>query len=216
VAVVLIVAAGRGERLGYGKPKALVPLAGRPMVEWSVEHAREAGAVVVVAMPEGFEAPAGTIRAEGGRTRSHSVRNALAVAPEDDQVVVHDAARPLAEAELFARTIAALEDSDAAIAAVPMIDTVKEAGDDGRVTRTLDRSVLWSVQTPQAFRRAVLERALSVPDDILEAATDDAWLVERIGGSVRLVEASRANLKVTTAADLRVAEAGLRDLVKSS
>lgn len=212
MAVVLIVAAGRGERLGSEQPKALVPLAGRPMVEWSVEHAREAGATVVVAMPEGFEAPAGTIRADGGRTRSHSVRNALAVAPPDDHVVVHDAARPLAGAELFARTVAGLEDSDAAIAAVRMVDTVKEADDSGRVQRTLDRSLLWSVQTPQAFRRGVLERALAVPDDILEAATDDAWLVERMGGSVRIVEASRANLKVTTVEDVRVAEAGLRSL----
>lgn len=216
MAVVLIVAAGRGERLGSEQPKALVPLAGRPMVEWSVAHAREAGASVVVAMPEGFDEPAGTIRARGGRTRSHSVRNALAVAPPDDHVVVHDAARPLAGAELFARTLAALDDSDAAIAAVRMVDTVKEAGDDGRVRRTLDRSVLWSVQTPQAFRRDVLERALDVPDDILEAATDDAWLVERIGGSVRLVEASRANVKVTTVEDVRFAEAGLRSLVGSS
>ncbi|MGI8579760.1 MAG: 2-C-methyl-D-erythritol 4-phosphate cytidylyltransferase [Solirubrobacteraceae bacterium] len=216
MAVVLIVAAGRGERLGSEQPKALVPLAGRPMVEWSVAHAREAGATVVVAMPDGFDAPAGTIRADGGRTRSHSVRNALAVAPEDDQVVVHDAARPLADAELFARTLAALEDSDAAIAAVRIVDTVKEADANGRVKRTLDRSLLWSVQTPQAFRREVLERALDVPDDILEAATDDAWLVERVGGSVRLVEASRANLKVTTVEDVRVAEAGLRSLAGST
>ncbi len=216
MAVVLIVAAGRGERLGSEQPKALVPLAGRPMVEWSVAHAREAGATVVVAMPDGFDAPAGTIRADGGRTRSHSVRNALALAPEDDQVVVHDAARPLADAELFARTLAALEDSDAAIAAVRIVDTVKEADANGRVKRTLDRSLLWSVQTPQAFRREVLERALDVPDDILEAATDDAWLVERIGGSVRLVEASRANLKVTTVEDVRVAEAGLRSLAGST
>jgi 2-C-methyl-D-erythritol 4-phosphate cytidylyltransferase len=210
VAVVLIVAAGRGERLGYGAPKALVPLAGRPMVEWSVAHAREAGASVVVAMPDGVEAPEGTIRAAGGRTRSHSVRNALAAAPDDDRVVVHDAARPLARAALFTRTLEALDHADAAIAAVPMTDTVKEAGADGRVRRTLDRSALWSIQTPQAFRREMLERALDVADEVLEAATDDAWLVERIGGRVQIIEASRANLKVTTLADVRVAEAGLR------
>jgi 2-C-methyl-D-erythritol 4-phosphate cytidylyltransferase len=212
VAVVLIVAAGRGERLGSEQPKALVPLAGRPMVEWSVLHAREAGATVVVAMPRGFEAPAGTIRAEGGATRSHSVRSALEVAPPDDHVVVHDAARPMAGPELFSRTIEALADADAAIAAVPMVDTVKEADSQGLVKRTLDRSALWTVQTPQAFRREVLARALAVSDEVLSAATDDAWLVERIGGSVRIVEASRANLKVTTAEDVRVAEEGLRGL----
>jgi 2-C-methyl-D-erythritol 4-phosphate cytidylyltransferase len=84
-------------------------------------------------------------------------------------------------------------------------DTIKQA-DAGIVTATLDRSILWAVQTPQAFRRDVLERALDVPDDVLAQATDDAWLVERAGGSVRIVESSAANFKITTPHDLRVAE----------
>jgi 2-C-methyl-D-erythritol 4-phosphate cytidylyltransferase len=100
---------------------------------------------------------------------------------------------------------------DGAIAAAPMTDTVKEAEADGRVTRTLDRSVLWRIQTPQAFAADTLRRALDVPDEVLAAATDDAWLVERAGGTVRVVESSPANLKVTTPHDLRVAELLLRE-----
>ena len=124
--------------------------------------------------------------------------------------MVHDAARPLVEADLFRRALAALADADCAIAAAPMTDTVKEAVD-GVVTATLDRSRLWAVQTPQAFRRAALEAALAVDEAILARATDDAWLVERAGGSVRVVESSPANFKVTTPHDLRVADMILRE-----
>jgi 2-C-methyl-D-erythritol 4-phosphate cytidylyltransferase len=210
------VAAGSGERLGAGRPKALVGLAGRPMIEWSIEALRGVPAVehVVVALPPGEAAPPGTQGVEGGATRSESVRNALAAAPAGpESVVVHDAARPLATAELFARTLSELETSacDGAIAATPVTDTVKQADADGRVHATLDRSTLWAVQTPQAFRRAALEQALDVGDDVLAAATDDAWLVERAGGTVHVVAAPRENLKVTTALDLRVAEALLSE-----
>ena len=96
--------------------------------------------------------------------------------------------------------------ADAAIAAAHVVDTTKEAGEDGVVVRTLDRSRLWAVQTPQVFRRAALEAVLAQDDDVLAAATDDASLVEAAGGRVVLVEAPRENLKVTTTLDLRVAE----------
>jgi 2-C-methyl-D-erythritol 4-phosphate cytidylyltransferase len=99
---------------------------------------------------------------------------------------------------------------DAVIAAAPVADTIKEVGEDGIVTRTLSRSALWAVQTPQVFRRAALERALSAPDDVLAVATDDAWLVERDGGTVRVVAAPPENLKITTPGDLQVAELALR------
>jgi 2-C-methyl-D-erythritol 4-phosphate cytidylyltransferase len=215
VAVALIVAAGRGERLGSGRPKALVPLCGRPMLEWSVVSLQAVSAVsqIVVALPadELEAAPAGTIAVAGGAQRSHSVAAALAACTDGDPVIVHDAARPLATPELFAQTLLELErhpDADAVIAATPVSDTIKEVADDGRtVTRTLERSRLWAVQTPQVFRRAALERALAgVSDDVLAQATDDAWLVERSGGVVRIVGADPGNLKVTTLADLRVAE----------
>lgn len=122
-------------------------------------------------------------------------------------MLVHDAARPLVSVELIERCLAALDDgADAAIAAAPVVDTTKEAGADGVVTRTLDRSRLWAVQTPQVFRRVALEAALSQPDAVLAAATDDASLVEAAGGRVVVVEATRENLKVTTPLDLRVAD----------
>jgi 2-C-methyl-D-erythritol 4-phosphate cytidylyltransferase len=214
MAVALIVAAGRGERLGSGRPKALVMLAGKPMLEWSVDALRAVAAVqrIVVALPAGElgAAPEGTIAVAGGAVRSQSVREALLAAGDGDPVIVHDAARPLAGEALFARALAELEQSgaDAVIAAAPVADTIKQVGEDGRtVAATLDRSRLWAVQTPQVFRRAALERALlDAPDDVLAAATDDAWLIERSGGSVAVVESGPGNLKVTTMIDLRLAE----------
>jgi 2-C-methyl-D-erythritol 4-phosphate cytidylyltransferase len=217
MAVALLVAAGRGERLGADGPKAFVMLAGRPLIEWSLAALRAVEAVerIVVALPPGVEAPAGTLGVAGGDERSHSVRAALAAAgdPGDEAVIVHDAARPLATPALFARALDALAAGgcDAVVAAARVTDTIKRAGADGRVAETLDRSVLWAVQTPQVFRRAALAAALAVPDDVLAAATDDAWLVERAGGRVHVVESPAENLKVTTPVDLRLAELLLRD-----
>ena len=213
MAVALLVAAGMGERLGSEGPKALVVVAGRPMLEWSLEALRAVPAIerIVVALPRGHEAPPGTVGVEGGAERSHSVRNALAAAGDGDPVLVHDAARPLLTPALVDRCLAALEGADAAIAAAPVTDTTKEAGPDGVVVRTLDRSRLWAVQTPQVFRREALEAALGRPDEVLAAATDDASLVEAAGGRVRVVEAPRENLKVTTPIDLQVAELLLGD-----
>jgi 2-C-methyl-D-erythritol 4-phosphate cytidylyltransferase len=183
------------------------------MLEWSVSALREVAAVgrIVVALPPEAlgDAPAGTIGVAGGAVRSESVRLALAAAGEGDPVLVHDAARPLATAELFARALSELADSgaDAAIAAVPVSDTIKQVGASGTVQRTLDRSRLWAVQTPQAFRRAALERALEdASSELLAAATDDAWLIERAGGVVHVVQSDASNLKVTTPTDLRIAE----------
>jgi 2-C-methyl-D-erythritol 4-phosphate cytidylyltransferase len=216
----IVVAAGSGERLGADRPKAFVALAGRPMVAWSLDAIAAAGVPrAVVAVPPGHGAaaeealagvadafPLGLALVEGGVTRSASVRNALAAAGDVDSVAVHDAARPLASPELFSATLAALEHADAAIAAARVTDTIKEAGPAGVVVRTHDRALLWAIQTPQAFRAAVLRRALDVPDEVLAQATDDAWLVERAGGSVRVVESPPANFKVTTRHDLVVAE----------
>ncbi len=210
--VALIVAAGRGERLGGDRPKALVPLAGRPLLQWSVDVLRSVSSIerIVVALPSGVSAPAGTIGVPGGAVRSESVRLALAAAGEGDPVLVHDAARPLLRSELAERVIAAAlaEGVDAAIAAASVTDTIKRVGEGAgnTVSETLDRSGLWAVQTPQVFRRAALERALDVPDEVLAQATDDAWLVERAGGRVVVVQAPRENLKVTTPLDLALAE----------
>jgi 2-C-methyl-D-erythritol 4-phosphate cytidylyltransferase len=211
MAVALIVAAGRGERLGAARPKAFVELAGVPMVQWSIAALREVDAIgrIVLAMPAGTSPPPGVTAVDGGAVRSDSVRRALAAAGPGDPVLVHDAARALVTAELVRAVIAALEgdgDAQAAIAATPVKDTVKRMGKDGAVSETLERSSLWAVQTPQVFRRAALERALDVPGEVLAEATDDAWLIERAGGRVLVVAASDENLKITTPLDLEVAE----------
>jgi 2-C-methyl-D-erythritol 4-phosphate cytidylyltransferase len=211
MAVALIVAAGSGERLGAGRPKALVELAGRPLVQWSIDALHDVDGIerIVLALPPGITSPPGVTAVEGGATRSDSVRRALRAAGHGDPVVVHDAARPLVTRELTEHVIAALEadpEADAAIAASPVTDTVKRVDGAGAVSETLDRSELWAVQTPQVFRRAALERALDVSPQELAMATDDAWLVERAGGRVIVVRASEENLKVTRPFDLRVAE----------
>lgn len=214
MAVALIVAAGRGERLGLERPKALVTLAGRPMLEISVAALRALPEVesIVVALPAGAldAAPPGTLAVAGGSVRSESVKRALVAAPPGDPVLVHDAARPLAGTELFAAALSELERSgaDAVIAATPVTDTIKQVAADGAtVTGTVARERLWAVQTPQVFRRAALERALlEATAEELAAATDDAWLIERAGGTVRVLQAPAGNLKVTTAIDLQLAE----------
>jgi 2-C-methyl-D-erythritol 4-phosphate cytidylyltransferase len=194
-------------------------LAGRPMIEWSLAALRAVEEIerIVVALPPGVDAPAGTTGVPGGAQRSHSVRAALAAAGDADAVLVHDAARPLVTPEIARACLAALDASgcDGAIAAAPVTDTIKEA-DGEAVVRTLDRARLWAVQTPQAFRRTALQRALAQDDRVLAGATDDASLVEAAGGTVRLVAAPRDNLKVTTPVDLQVAELLLRERVAAA
>jgi 2-C-methyl-D-erythritol 4-phosphate cytidylyltransferase len=228
--IALIVAAGRGERLGAGRPKAFVEVAGRPMFQWSVDAMSGVDGMdrIVLALPPGTRAPVGVIAVDGGAARSDSVRRALAaVEPEGpgDVVVVHDAARPLVTGELIEAVLGVLAGDpslDAAIAAVPVADTVKRVApapsppDAGRADRgsegagivveTLDRAGLWAVQTPQVFRRPALERALDAPAEVLAQATDDAWLLERLGGRVAVVAGPAENLKVTTELDLELAE----------
>jgi 2-C-methyl-D-erythritol 4-phosphate cytidylyltransferase len=180
------------------------------MLEWSVAALRSVREVeqIVVALPADSlaAAPAGTVAVAGGAVRSESVRAALRVSGGGDPVIVHDAARPLASSALFERSLAELErtDADAVIAATPVADTIKET-QGAVVIRTVDRSDLWAIQTPQVFRRDALERAL-VDDELLARATDDAWLIEQQGGVVRVIAANEPNFKVTTAEDLRLAE----------
>lgn len=229
MAVALIVAAGSGERLGAERPKAFVELCGRAMFEWSLDTLLGVDAIerIVLALPS--EVLAGqedgvphyvdtartgargtdVVAVAGGATRSESVRLALGAAGQGDPVLVHDAARPFLTGGLAEKVLAALDDESlqGAVAAAPVTDTIKRAGEDGVVKETLARAGLWAVQTPQVFRRSALERALDVPDEVLAEATDDAWLLERSGGRVAVVPAPRENFKVTTALDLLVAEA---------
>jgi 2-C-methyl-D-erythritol 4-phosphate cytidylyltransferase len=213
----VIAAAGSGQRLGAGGPKALVEVAGRPLLDWSLDAFRAAATIgeIVVAAPPGEEeavAERGVLTVAGGEHRSESVANAIERC-SGDIVVVHDAARPLVTPELIDAVVgelAASQDTAGVIAATPVSDTVKQAGESGRVERTLDRSGLWAVQTPQAFRADALREALAEPDS-LPGATDDAMLVERRGGRVQIHSAPPDNVKVTTPIDLRVAELLLRE-----
>jgi 2-C-methyl-D-erythritol 4-phosphate cytidylyltransferase len=210
--VALILAAGSGERLGAQRPKGLVELAGRPMLQWSIDALRRTAAVgeIVVALPPGAQAPPGVVAVEGGASRSESVRRALAAAAGTETIVlVHDAARPLLTPQLAEAVLGALladAGAGAAIAAAPVTDTIKRASREGGAVReTLDRDELWSVQTPQVFRREQLEQALSAPAEQLASATDDASLIERAGGRVIVVPTLAPNLKVTTPVDLQLA-----------
>lgn len=216
-AVALVVAAGRGERLGSPGPKAFVMCGGRPLLEWSIDALKAVPEIshVVVATPPGVEPPAGTSGVFGGQERSHSVRAALHHTLAGDPVLVHDAARPLVTPEIIRAVLNGLTQShppaDGAIAAAPQADTLKRETEDGRtVAETVARAGLWAVQTPQVFRRDILTRALDQPHEILAGATDDASLVEGLGGTVRLVECPRENFKVTTPDDLRLADLILR------
>jgi len=172
------------------------------------------GAIVVAVPPGHDHALAGedlTVL-DGGATRSQSVSNALA-AVATELIAVHDAARPLLTPELVGALVATLAADPAAAAVVPaapVADTVKEARD-GVVERTLERSRLWAVQTPQVFRAEALRAALEVDEATRDAATDEAMLVEAAGGKVLLQPAPAGNFKVTTPHDLRLAELLLSD-----
>jgi 2-C-methyl-D-erythritol 4-phosphate cytidylyltransferase len=211
----VIAAAGSGERLGAGGPKALVEVAGRPMLEWSLDACRAAESIeaIVVAVPPGEEEPVAAIggpgveAVAGGASRGESVAAALERV-DTELVAIHDAARPLVTPGLIDELVAELvsaPDAAGVIAAAPVTDTVKEAAG-GAVQRTLDRSTLWAAQTPQVFRTAQLRAVLGSDG----SATDEAMLVEAAGGTVLLHDSAAPNFKVTTADDLRLAEALLR------
>lgn len=213
----IVVAAGEGTRLKAGMPKALVPLAGRPLLAWSLDAiAKTSIEGVVVAAGASWVGEAQTMAADrfgrkgracvGGATRRESVRLALArVAADASAIVVHDAARPLAGPELFERALEGLSRAPGAVCAVPLADTLKRAAGDV-VAETLDRNGLWRVQTPQAFRTDALVEAHAQPGGDA-AATDDAALLEAAGLSVVVVPGDERNFKVTTPGDLAVAEA---------
>jgi 2-C-methyl-D-erythritol 4-phosphate cytidylyltransferase len=199
----VIVAGGRGDR--FGAPKQFSSVAGARLVDHAVAAAAAVCNEVVLVLPPGIEWDGSTVQAvvAGGPTRSGSVRAGLAAVAHDTEiVVVHDAARPLATAALFELVIDAVRaGADAAVPALEVADTLKRVDGD-RVTDTVSRDMLVAVQTPQAFRAAALRAAHEHGDD----ATDDAALVEAAGGNVVIVAGDPRNLKVTTLADLALAE----------
>lgn len=220
----IIAAGGSGRRFGGARPKQLLSIAGRTVLERSVETFLSHPAVneVIVAVPAEVAAdPPAYLRQSakrlrvvvGGARRQDSVANAFrAATATTDVIVVHDAARPFASADLIARTIAAAAESGAALAAVQARDTVKhasgpaEAGPHRTVVETLPRERIFLAQTPQAFRRDVLKDALAVGASGGEG-TDEAALAAQAGHSVRIVDGEMSNIKITTPEDLALAEA---------
>ena len=227
---VIVAAAGRGERLGSGAPKALRLLVGEPLLVHSVRSlvaALSLDLLVVAAPPDAVSEVralladvvperVGLMVVPGGSSRQDSVRRALEVLPDDVEVVlVHDAARCLVPVELVEAVVAAVRAGAAAVVpGLPVADTVKRV-DDGRVVETVDRSALWGAQTPQGFSRVVLMAAHQAAElDDAGPATDDAGLVERMGGTVVLVPGSEEAFKVTRPIDLLLAEALLGEREK--
>jgi 2-C-methyl-D-erythritol 4-phosphate cytidylyltransferase/2-C-methyl-D-erythritol 2,4-cyclodiphosphate synthase len=210
----IIAAGGAGRRLGAGLPKQLLEIDGRSLLDWSVAAflAHPQVAAVIVALPAELAAapPKGLDRTTvvvGGSRRQDSVANAFdAIAPDTDIVLVHDAARPFVSGDVITRAIEGAAEHGAAIAAVPVSDTVKRVDDAGRqvIVETVPRERVFLAQTPQAFRRDVLRDAVAVGRAGVEA-TDEAALAERAGHAVRVVAGDPANVKITTAVDLESA-----------
>jgi 2-C-methyl-D-erythritol 4-phosphate cytidylyltransferase len=214
----ILLCAGKGERLGAGMDKALVPLAGRPLFAWSLETLASCVAIDAIVMVGPVKLLKDLVAAtgigsgkivawtEGGRERQHSVGRGLHLLPEGcTHVAIHDSARALATADVVARVIADAREHGAAIAAVPLADTLKRVSL-ATIETTLPRQGLWCAQTPQAFRRDWIEAAHA---EIKAVATDDAALVEALGHPVRVTPGDPMNFKITTAEDLAFAEAWL-------
>lgn len=220
---VLIAAGGIGSRMGGGS-KQLMHLRGKPVLARTIsifDPLDVVSDIVIAIEPGDMERcrrevlePGGFLKVRqlvpGGGCRAESVQNALeALGQRVEVVAVHDGARPLFPAELLKHGLEVLEkeELDGAVFGLPVTDTIKQASEDRLVESTLDRGRLWSAQTPQIFRRPVLERAGRRPAPELARATDDAALVEALGGRVMMIDGSRENIKLTTPEDLILAEA---------
>jgi 2-C-methyl-D-erythritol 4-phosphate cytidylyltransferase len=212
----IIVAAGKGTRMGPNVDKTFLEIAGRPVVAHTWKRFADAKCIdeIILVVRDGMQ-PAFQEIAEkfllkkpfrlvvGGKERQDSVWNGLeAVSPETEIVAIQDAARPCTSEALIEATIAAARETGAAAAAQPMTDTVKESADGKLIERTLDRSRLWSVQTPQTFRLEVIKRALAEVRRQNLSVTDDTAACELIGQPVRLVVSAQPNPKVTRPEDL--------------
>jgi 2-C-methyl-D-erythritol 4-phosphate cytidylyltransferase len=216
----ILVAAGRGERLGLDHPKAFAKLGEDPLLAEPLRRLEDSDWIdgIVVVAPPGWEEPAILLAEElgcgkanacvaGGETRADSVRAGIAEVPADALVVlVHDAARPLVSDEVIGRVLAPLSEGwDGVVPGLPITDTLKRVGPEGGVLETVARDGLFAVQTPQAFVADVLRRAVAGAAE----ATDCAALVEAAGGRVKVVEGDPRLLKVTTADDLAKIESWL-------
>jgi 2-C-methyl-D-erythritol 4-phosphate cytidylyltransferase len=220
----LIVAAGKGTRMGSNVDKLWLEVAGRPVLAHTWQRFNDAECVdeILLVVREGmqphFEELANKFKFQkpfrfvaGGAERQDSVWNGLeALSPKTEIVAIQDAARPCTAQELIAATIQAARETGAAVAAQPVTDTIKETADGKMISRTVDRSKLWSVQTPQTFRVEVIRRAIASARAKGLTLTDDTAACELLGQPVRLVKSETPNPKVTVPADLPFVESLLR------
>jgi 2-C-methyl-D-erythritol 4-phosphate cytidylyltransferase len=216
----IIVAAGRGTRMGPNIDKLFLEVAGAPVVAHTWKRFDEAEAIdeIVLVVRDGLQDAFKTLAASlhltkpyrfalGGKERQDSVWNGLqALAPDTELVAIQDGARPCTPADLIAATLDAARLTGAAVAAQPVSDTIKQSDDGQTIARHLDRSRLWAVQTPQTFRVEIIRKALQAVRDKGLTVTDDTAACELIGQPVRLVECTRPNPKVTVPADLSYIE----------
>ena len=221
----LLVAAGKGTRMGPGVDKLFLEVAGRPVVAHTWQRFNDAACIseIVLVVREGMQPAFAGLAAKfnlqkphrfvaGGAERQDSVWNGLAaLSPETEIVAIQDAARPCTSEALIAATIQAARETGAAVAAQPMTDTVKESANGKLISRTLDRAQLWTVQTPQTFRVEVISRALTEVRRRGLLVTDDTAACELIGQPVRLVRSESPNPKVTLPSDLTYVETLLRN-----
>ena len=221
----IIVAAGESRRMA-GVDKTFVSLMGGPLISYSLKALHDSPQVddIVLVLPRNsVELGRELVDATGwqkvkdvclgGQRRQDSVRHGLERLPDSDWIIVQDGARPFIDGDMIARGLAEARDTGAAVAAVPIKDTIKSADGNLIVTETIPRDKLWAVQTPQVFRRDLLAEA---HQRVTEEVTDDASMVERIGGRVRLFMGSYGNIKVTTSEDLPIAEVILRSRVSGA
>jgi 2-C-methyl-D-erythritol 4-phosphate cytidylyltransferase len=211
----IIVAAGKGERMG-GVDKIFAPLAGKPLLARTVETFENCPAVdrIVIVLSE-YNIEAGKrLMAEygwkkvtdiciGGKERFESVSNGLKLLKDCGWVVIHDGARPLVTGQMIQKGLEEAKETGAAVAAVPVTDTIKISSDDNFIIDTPPREKLWAVQTPQVFRFDIIKAAHAAED---KNVTDDAMLVEKLGYRVKLYTGSYDNIKITTPVDLSLAE----------
>lgn len=213
----IIVAAGSSRRMG-GQDKVLTSLAGKPLITHTLrafEACTAIDQIVVVLSEANAEAVLPLLRpfkkvtrtCLGGSRRQDSVRHGLYTLTACDWVVVHDGARPLVTPGMISQGLAVAQETGAAAAGMPVIETLKAAHADGSVIRTVPREGLWAIQTPQVFRYDIL---LTAHEQVTDDVTDDCAMVERLGNPIRLYEGSRLNVKVTTPEDIRLADALLR------
>jgi 2-C-methyl-D-erythritol 4-phosphate cytidylyltransferase len=216
----VITAAGASRRMN-GTDKVFALISGRPVLSRAIdvfEQCPDVDAIVVVLSPGNLKKGTKLVASEnwkkvtnvcaGGERRQDSVLAGLEKLKDCDRVIIHDGARPLVTAELIAAGLEAAEETGAAVAAVPVTDTIKVTGDDMIIEGTPPRVNLWAAQTPQVFRYDLIVRAYR---EMESDVTDDAAAVERLGGVVKVYLSSRDNIKITTPQDLRIAEILLRD-----